>query len=1558
MYKKRKAKQPLAFLLALGLAALQPSATVSAAMPSTPPGVNSASTAQADTPEDKSSGFIFQWNSELPRTETVYTAGGGEILWTPSLTDGTVTSGKLILRNATIENPSGMGLWMCVPLEITLEGTNKIISASTGIYLSDSAGSIADPMNLTITGSGTLEINSQDNGITLPKDLTIDGCKTSILFGSVSAGKDGILTTAGGSVRILNNSDVTLESNNPDTGGSNGAVRIQSSGDIIVEKSRVTAKNNNSSAMRTPAGTIRFISSDIYVSGNTNSSFADGTLSYGNLLIDGGRLYAENKGSDMEIPLTPREDELARVSNGALIFCASSNSQYIPPFAGDGVLYTGCVYSETEKDVSSAKAAYILGDVTWNENILVPALSEINVGSPDKSSLTIPAGVTAQIPAGCSLDNFYNTSLNATGTIIINGTLNIANGGKLTNYYNRSNGTGSTIINNGTLTVMGGGTLQNRSSLKNDGTLHIASGGKLLNLYYGPDSSIVNSGGLSISSSAVLQNQSTLNNTGIIHVDPQGEFSTIMLTGYNGTLINSGTINGFEIQMHDSEYQNVSMGNASIKYGQKLTLGAKVASNNTQDRILQIHEDSTLTIDSGGIVDARTYVTWDTLSQYLQLTGNLIVNGELWLPDNIAGSDQDVISTILEKTDGTGIVKMGDTVHHIVTVNLNTGSADALQKQFVANDGTAALPEAPTRDGYRFVGWYIDSGDGSSAEFNPEAPITESITVTAKWFGINEWTSALTIEDWTYGDTSKTPAATPKYGEDTVSFTYSDSAEGEYTETIPENAGTWYIKASVAETEDYAGLISQPVAFTIVPRAYTEDGDWIISEITSPEDAENISITWNDSTLAEGTDYEISSSREGDFVHVTITFKGNYSGETTITYEDHIHAYDSEWKSDDSQHWHECACGDKIDTQEHVFEWNTTIEPTETTVGKKLGSCSVCSHTITEELPALGHSYGDDWIYDATNHWHECACGDKTGTEPHSFDWTVIEEATEEKDGVKQGTCSVCSYVKTEAIPSPGHTHSYGAEWVTDDGSHWHECACGDKIDIQEHDFVWNTTIEPTETAVGEKQGTCSVCSWVRTETIPALEHTHSYSTEWSADIDSHWHECACGDKADSEAHSFQEIIDLEPTADTTGLKHEECSICHYKKEAVVIPATGTPGGDAEFRLDILPGFQEIPESLAAAGYDTEEKITSALLDVLVSNAGYTSENSAVYDVKLQISFDGGKSWEDATVDNFPAEGLELTLPYPAGTNGEEYDFAVTHMFAYDMNGYKVGDIETPEAEKAEDGICFRIMGLSPIGIAWKPIGSTGHTHQYSESWVSDAKEHWHECNICGARSETGTHDFQWIIDKAPTGTETGLRHEECTICGFRKAAVEIPAATPEPPSPTDEPVPTDTPAAGTPTPSDAPATDVPAPSDTPATDVPAPSDTPATGTPAPSDAPATDVPAPSDAPATDIPAPSDAPATDVPAPSDTPATDVPAPSNAPATDVPASPDVPATGTPAPSDAPAADVPAPSGPPAAAPETSSPRTGENYSVKFMLIIFLLIGAGTAAAVCRHKNKEQ
>lgn len=187
--------------------------------------------------------------------------------------------------------------------------------------------------------------------------------------------------------------------------------------------------------------------------------------------------------------------------------------------------------------------------------------------------------------------------------------------------------------------------------------------------------------------------------------------------------------------------------------------------------------------------------------------------------------------------------------------------------------------------------------------------------------------------------------------------------------------------------------------------------------------------------------------------------------------------------------------------------------------------------------------------------------------------WVVLEGNVTLADATKATTTFTMpgNDVKLEATykdAPPSHTHSYGTEWKYDDTDHWHECECGDKANIEAHSASeWIVDTAATETADGAKHKECTVCKKVlETAPIPATgsNHTHSYGTEWKYDGTNHWHECECGDKADTAAHSFQWVIDKAATKEATGIKHEECTVCGAKHSENTVIDKLPDGGNTD----------------------------------------------------------------------------------------------------------------------------------------------------------------------------------------------------------------------------------------------------------------------------------------------------------------------------------------------------------------------------------------------------------
>ena len=158
----------------------------------------------------------------------------------------------------------------------------------------------------------------------------------------------------------------------------------------------------------------------------------------------------------------------------------------------------------------------------------------------------------------------------------------------------------------------------------------------------------------------------------------------------------------------------------------------------------------------------------------------------------------------------------------------------------------------------------------------PDIDVTVAVGQAA-----NGWTAILAMTGWTYGEKAVSPTAKTTFGN--VIFTYSDSEDGTYTDTIPTDAGTWYVKAAVAGTDNYAG-VETTLAFTITPKSIDNNSQIVVPDIKSDKDVENLVIKDGDKELKRGTDYDVNKKQDGSKVTVTITFKGNYTGTVTRTY--------------------------------------------------------------------------------------------------------------------------------------------------------------------------------------------------------------------------------------------------------------------------------------------------------------------------------------------------------------------------------------------------------------------------------------------------------------------------------------------------------------------------------------------------------------------------------------------------------------------------------------------------------------------------------------------------
>ncbi len=159
---------------------------------------------------------------------------------------------------------------------------------------------------------------------------------------------------------------------------------------------------------------------------------------------------------------------------------------------------------------------------------------------------------------------------------------------------------------------------------------------------------------------------------------------------------------------------------------------------------------------------------------------------------------------------------------------------------------------------------------------------------------------------------------------------------------------------------------------------------------------------------------------------------------------------------------------------------------------------------------------------------------------------------------------------------------------------------------------------------------------------------------------------------------------------------------------------TVTPDNKQELAVAEADILETLPESVLtkevkeATGCSTVEELTAYLVEKVSGSeagrilSGVAAGNAAVLEVKVRVSFDGGNTWEDATEENFPTAGIDIILPYPAGTSQTAHDFVVGHLITMACNGAVPGTMEYFAPEETEAGLKIHIMSASPFVIGWK----------------------------------------------------------------------------------------------------------------------------------------------------------------------------------------------------------------------------------------------------------------
>ena len=214
-----------------------------------------------------------------------------------------------------------------------------------------------------------------------------------------------------------------------------------------------------------------------------------------------------------------------------------------------------------------------------------------------------------------------------------------------------------------------------------------------------------------------------------------------------------------------------------------------------------------------------------------------------------------------------------------------------------------------------------------------------------------------------------------------------------------------------------------------------------------------------------------------------------------------------------------------IPKKEHAYgDWTTTQEPDCTNKGVKEKVCIACRDKVTEEIPAKGHTWNNEYTVDedstctaeGTESIHCSVCNaiqDNSARviskKEHPYgDWNTTQEPDCTNKGSKEKVCTACGDKVTEEIPAKGHTwNEYTVDedsTCTAEGTESIHCSVCDVIEedsarnISMKDHVWNdgvVTTEATTTSEGVMTFTCLNCGETRTETIAKLSSSDDSDT-------------------------------------------------------------------------------------------------------------------------------------------------------------------------------------------------------------------------------------------------------------------------------------------------------------------------------------------------------------------------------------------------------------------------------------------------------------------------------
>lgn len=564
-------------------------------------------------------------------------------------------------------------------------------------------------------------------------------------------------------------------------------------------------------------------------------------------------------------------------------------------------------------------------------------------------------------------------------------------------------------------------------------------------------------------------------------------------------------------------------------------------------------------------------------------------------------------------------------------------------------------------------------------------------------------------------------------------------------------------------------------------------------------DGKKFAVKVNDKEveLAGNGTYEIEDV-EGD---VSVTVEGVRKHE----------AVNDEWLSDDNGHWHECACGEKVDESAHTFTWVVDKAPTATEVGSKHQQCMVCGHALPAvEIPAAAIvGYSDE--YDGAYHTVDATGLPKGATAKYSTDgknWS--SEAPKIRD---VGTLTVAYQVTIDGATAEGEvalevkpraitvaadasSKTYGeadpvftwaitsGELVEGESLQGIEIEREDDDDVREGGYALQLT-QPeganSNYAITFVDGTFAINQRLLTVTWGTSEFTYDGKEhcpvatlgnvvgkdDLGATVEGSQIEVGTSYKATLAELTGKAAGNYVLPSD--GLTCE-FSIKNAAQDAPKVQAEAeTVSGKKDGGITGVDGTMEW-RAQGAAEYQAVGKDVTELKDLA----------AGVYEVRYQAK----ANYDASAVTEVTVKAgrkLVVTLPgnqvgYTLTSTATELDWHGSAKLAISIDGaYFAGkgyavNVNGKAVKLADDGT----YGLKDVEGDVNVTVEGVLKHELNGSgWAHDAKNHWHICR-CGEVLDKAEHTFRWVVDKPATTEAKGERHQECAACGEKGTTEDI----------------------------------------------------------------------------------------------------------------------------------------------------------------------------------------